>query len=869
MKKRQISHHLIKTVQHLDKMNPIKEIWLGFGILFCILTIVAEISQWSSSVIYICPSLSIIFQVFAIESVRQRIVGERKPKLKNGLGQKVALKADIENASDESERRIQLKPLINHESGDSVETKCAVTSPTSPSTSATRNINGKTESYLFSAENENKDALDSTHETFFPEKKEIHAKIYPDISDNDSLSNAEPNLDIESDFSLKDSNRNRQFDDSVEDLKYKIISPSQRRKAKANNQIASPSNLLRTHKQQSSGWDSFAGARLEVKVEASHTVAVRRKSNKQNRKSLELEERIAEDLRKQKEFESIINDIESHHLETPLAKAVRILERVYDIFEEDEAAQDCISMVLDILGDTDSLHSVVKSLNDMTLTKETKNWVAETLATHSAVSKSSAGRWGQLRNISKKIGLKQLIENNRRMKCRTVKIDFSNGRCEDFVLQPLAPRLLREKSEASVRENRRLGTQRLFKAENEDNDHLLVQSFYHPLLNEHQHNQIQGFLETHAFLEWDFDILEFQEVTNGHALWFVAMFLYSYHDHIANFQIQPAILSAFIAEAERTYCFDPEKENIYHNALHAADVALNVGQFCENEHVSDILNSLQGFALITAAIMHDYRHPGLNNAFLMRSADQIALIYNDSSVLENFHASEAFRLLSQKEYCIFTKITADNRKNFRSYFIKTILATDLAHAFEFIDKFNSTLHKEGGFKKEILESQLLLMQFTIKCADICHPAKPWNLHSKWSDLITKEFFKQGEEEAKRGLPVSPLCDAAKVEIPKSQCNFIDFLVRPCFEPFSEFCSNKDWMKNVESNYEVWQNQGGQNNVPKRNSIERRTSVLHRRKSSSKRKSLSIKLGRKSSVISLRRRISVKGVTTPLSPNHNG
>lgn len=46
---------------------------------------------------------------------------------------------------------------------------------------------------------------------------------------------------------------------------------------------------------------------------------------------------------------------------------------------------------------------------------------------------------------------------------------------------------------------------------------------------------------------------------------------------------------------------------------------------------------------------------------------------------------------------------------------------------------------------------------------------------------------QGDKEATRGLAVSPLCNRSDQNLPKSQCDFIDFIVRPCVTIFSVYC----------------------------------------------------------------------------------
>lgn len=72
------------------------------------------------------------------------------------------------------------------------------------------------------------------------------------------------------------------------------------------------------------------------------------------------------------------------------------------------------------------------------------------------------------------------------------------------------------------------------------------------------------------------------------------------------------------------------------------------------------------------------------------------------------------------------------------------------------------------------------MNYILHFADIAHPAKPWNIELKWSDLIFKEFFNQGDKEKAMNLPVSFLCDRETTSIPKSQVGFIKNIILPSF-----------------------------------------------------------------------------------------
>ena len=55
----------------------------------------------------------------------------------------------------------------------------------------------------------------------------------------------------------------------------------------------------------------------------------------------------------------------------------------------------------------------------------------------------------------------------------------------------------------------------------------------------------------------------------------------------------------------------------------------------------------------------------------------------------------------------------------------------------------------------------------------------------------KEFYLQGDEEKKRRLSISPLCDSADMAgVPKSQLGFLNFLVKPLFEIYLTYLELK-------------------------------------------------------------------------------
>lgn len=80
--------------------------------------------------------------------------------------------------------------------------------------------------------------------------------------------------------------------------------------------------------------------------------------------------------------------------------------------------------------------------------------------------------------------------------------------------------------------------------------------------------------------------------------------------------------------------------------------------------VGDLTAMEMATCFITAAI-HDFAHPGLNNNFLINSGHELAITYNDRSVLENMHVAEAFRRFEDDSMNFWDMMSKEEFKNFR------------------------------------------------------------------------------------------------------------------------------------------------------------------------------------------------------------
>ena len=55
----------------------------------------------------------------------------------------------------------------------------------------------------------------------------------------------------------------------------------------------------------------------------------------------------------------------------------------------------------------------------------------------------------------------------------------------------------------------------------------------------------------------------------------------------------------------------------------------------------------------------------------------------------------------------------------------------------------------------------------VHAADLSNPTKPLELYKYWVDLISQEFFSQGDRERENGMDISPMCDKHIATLEKS------------------------------------------------------------------------------------------------------
>ena len=273
-------------------------------------------------------------------------------------------------------------------------------------------------------------------------------------------------------------------------------------------------------------------------------------------------------------------------------------------------------------------------------------------------------------------------------------------------------------------------------------------------------------------------------------------------------------LDSFLTSVNGQY----KEETLYHNGLHGTDVTQSCYIFFSHSNAENIAktNVLDLLSIFISALGHDIGHPGLTNTFHINESTEMAITYNDISVLENFHASTLFKTIRRTETNIFEKLTNIDYKIIRKRMISEILATDMANHGKVISLIKSKISvSENGkdFKFNLLsgneqtknEEQQCLLDFLIHLADLSHNTRLFNISIKWVELLSEEFWLQGDLEKKLNLPVSFLCDREKVNIPQSQKGFISGFVIPAFDCLvSIFPTLRFTLDNANDNLKEWQ-----------------------------------------------------------------
>uniref|UniRef100_A0A8B9RN38 Phosphodiesterase n=1 Tax=Astyanax mexicanus TaxID=7994 RepID=A0A8B9RN38_ASTMX len=313
---------------------------------------------------------------------------------------------------------------------------------------------------------------------------------------------------------------------------------------------------------------------------------------------------------------------------------------------------------------------------------------------------------------------------------------------------------------------------------------------------------------------WDFSILELEAATHKRPLTYLGLKIFAHFGVCEFLNCTEAVMRSWLQMIEANY----HASNSYHNSTHAADVLHATAYFLRKDKVKGSLDQLDEIASLIAATVHDVDHPGRTNSFLCNAGSELAILYNDTAVLESHHAALAFQLTVRDSKCnIFKNMERTQFRTLRQAIIDMVLATEMTRHFEHVNKFVNSINKpmaaieddgsdcEGQANvRNSPENRLLIKRMMIKCADVANPCRPLQLCIEWAGRISEEYFAQTDEEKRQGLPVvMPVFDRNTCSIPKSQISFIDYFITDMFDAWDAFAGLPGLMEHLTENYKYW------------------------------------------------------------------
>ncbi|NXK15391.1 PDE4D phosphodiesterase, partial [Herpetotheres cachinnans] len=273
----------------------------------------------------------------------------------------------------------------------------------------------------------------------------------------------------------------------------------------------------------------------------------------------------------------------------------------------------------------------------------------------------------------------------------------------------------------------------------------------------------------------------------------------------------------------------------YHNNIHAADVAQSTHVLLSTPALEAVFTDLEIMAAIFASAIHDVDHPGVSNQFLINTNSELALMYNDASVLENHHLAVGFKLLQEENCDIFQNLSKKQRQSLRKMAIDMVLATDMSKHMNLLADLKTMVETKkvtslGVLLLDNYSDRIQVLQNMVHCADLSNPTKPLELYRQWTDRIMVEFFRQGDREREKGMEISPMCDKHTASVEKSQVGqqhgagagaaapgwglssafpqvgFIDFIAHPLWETWADLVhpDAQEILDTLEDNREWYQ-----------------------------------------------------------------
>ncbi|KAG9345174.1 hypothetical protein JZ751_009717 [Albula glossodonta] len=245
---------------------------------------------------------------------------------------------------------------------------------------------------------------------------------------------------------------------------------------------------------------------------------------------------------------------------------------------------------------------------------------------------------------------------------------------------------------------------------------------------------------------------------------------------VQKFKIDYEVLCRWLLTVRKNY-----RTVAYHNWRHA----FNVSQ-CMFAMIKEVLSDSETLALMVGCLCHDLDHRGTNNAFQAKSGSALAQLYGTSATLEHHHFNHAVMILQSEGHNIFANLCSKEYSNMMQLLKQAILSTDLTLYFQRRTKFfDCVLSGEFGWKDE--QHREVFRSMLMTACDLGAVTRPWEISKQVAELVTSEFFEQGDRERSelKLTPAAIFDRNRKDELPALQLEWIDGICTPLYKALAK------------------------------------------------------------------------------------
>ncbi|XP_066137581.1 dual 3',5'-cyclic-AMP and -GMP phosphodiesterase 11 isoform X2 [Euwallacea fornicatus] len=278
-------------------------------------------------------------------------------------------------------------------------------------------------------------------------------------------------------------------------------------------------------------------------------------------------------------------------------------------------------------------------------------------------------------------------------------------------------------------------------------------------------------------------------------------------DLVERFHIDYEVLCRWLCSVKKNY-----RNVTYHNWRHAFNVAQMMFAILTATQWWNIFGEIECLALLIGCLCHDLDHRGTNNSFQIKASSPLAQLYS-TSTMEHHHFDQCIMILNSPGNQMLGNISPEEYSRVIRVLEEAILSTDLAVYFRKRGAFFNIVREGPHWAVE--EHRDLLRAMLMTVCDLAAITKPWEIEKRVAELVSSEFFEQGdiEREKLNITPIDIMNREKQDQLPLMQVGFIDSICLPIYEGFAVLSDQLEpLVEGVRQNRAKWMEIAAENSL---------------------------------------------------------